>query len=130
MRERLYRSMKEPIRQGLSWQETWQASDNGLICCWERGREERLKRPEEAARAERGELIVLPWKGGVRKKLKGEKMPGTLSYLAMWQGMRGEDLDIDPAGDQVVMCSRTGQAVLFTAVLPENAEEMWEGAGR
>jgi hypothetical protein len=66
----------------------------------------------------------------VRKKLKGEKMPGTLNYLAMWQGMRGQDLNLDLEGEQVVICSRTGQTVVFTAVLPENAEEMWEAAGR
>ena len=130
MGKRLYRSIKLPIREGLSWRETWRGPDNGLICCWECGREERLKRPEDAARAERGELIVLPWKGGVRKKLKGEKMPGTLNYLATWQGIRGEDLDIDLEGERVILCSRTGQAVVFTAVLPENAEEVWEAASR
>lgn len=130
MKKRLRRSMKEPIRQGLSWQETWRGPDNGLICCWERGREMRVNRPEDARRAEKGELIPLPWKGGVRKKLKADQIPGTLNYLAMWQGMRGEDLDVDPEGEQVVICSRTVQAVVFTAVLPENAEEMWETAAR
>jgi hypothetical protein len=128
-KRRLYRSITQPIREGLSWRETWRGPDDGLIFCWERGREERVNRPEDAARAEKGELIVLVWKGGIRKKLKADKIPGTLSYLATWQGIRGEDLDIDLEGERIIVCSRTGQAVMFSAKLPENAEEMWVAAG-
>ncbi len=124
MGTRLYRSIEEPIREGLSWDRTWRGPDDGLIFCWERGREERVKRPEDAARAEKDELIVLHWKGGVSKKLKADKIQGTLNYLATWQGLRAEDLDIDLEGERVIVCSRTGQAVAFSAKLPENAEEL------
>jgi hypothetical protein len=130
MSKRLHRSVKLPIREGLSWEQRWRGSDNGLIACWERGREVQAERPEDAARAKRGELIMLPWKGGVLKKLKADRVPGTLNYLAMWQGIRGEDLDIDLEGERIIVSSRTGQAVMFSAKLPENAEEVWVAAGR
>jgi hypothetical protein len=123
MSTRLYRSIHEPIREGLSWDETWRGPDNSLIYCWEHGRQERVQRPDDAARAEAGELIGLDWKGGVRKKLKVEKAQGTLRYLATWQGIRGEDLDIELEGERLVVCSRTGQAVVFSAKLPKEDEE-------
>ena len=123
MAARLRRSINEPIRQGLSWDETWRGTDNGLIFCWERGRQERLERPEDAARADRGELVGLDWKGGVRKKLKIEKARGTLSYLATWQGLRGEDLDIDREGERVIVCSRFNQAVVFSGAPIMDAQE-------
>ena len=123
MATRLHRSITQPIREGLSMSDLWRGPDNGLIWCWERGRQERLGRPDDAARAERGELVGLDWKGGVKKKLKVERMPGTLYYLATWQGLRGEDLDIDVEGESVIVCSRTGQAVVFSAKLPKDEEE-------
>ena len=115
MSTRLYRSIDQPIRDGLTWAETWHGPDKGLIFCWERGRRERLERPEVAARAQKGELVPLDWKGGVKEKLKIEKKPGTLKYLATWQGIRGEDLDIDLDGERTVVCARFGQAVVFSA---------------
>ena len=79
--------------------------------------------PELAARAEKGELMILVWKGGVQQKLKsGDAKPGTLYYLATWQGLRGEDLDISRDGERVIVCTRTDQAVAFTAALPEDEE--------
>ena len=123
MAAKLFRSIDEPIREGLSWRDLWMGPDKGLIWCWERGRQERLERPDDAARAERGELVGLDWKGGVTKKLKVEKMSGTLQYLATWQGLRGEDLDIDLEGHRIVVCSRTGQAVEFSAKLREVEDE-------
>ena len=123
MVRRLHRSMKEPIREGLTFDERWRGPDDGLIFCWERGREERLERPNDAIRAEKGELVGLDWKGGVKNKLKVERMPGTLRYLATWQGLRGEDLDIDLEAERIILCSRTGQAVVFSARLPEDEEE-------
>jgi hypothetical protein len=101
----------------------WEGPDEGLIWCWERGRQERLERPDLAARADQGELVVgLDWKGGVEKKLKVEKKRGTLKYLATWQGLRGEDLDIDLEHERVIVCTRTGQAVVFGANLLEDEE--------
>jgi hypothetical protein len=123
MSTRLTRSITEPIRDGLTWHETWRGPDEGLIFCWERGRQERLQRPDDAARADKGELIGLDWKGGVRKKLKVAVARGTLRYLATWQGIRGKDLDINLKGETMLVCSRTQQAVVFTAAQITEAEQ-------
>lgn len=57
------------------------------------------------------------WKGGVETKtMKGEKY-GTLFYLAQWQGLRGEDLDIDLTDEPELICSRTGMKVIYTGDL-------------
>jgi hypothetical protein len=125
---RLYRSIKEPIRVGLSWEQMWRGPDNGLIWCWERGRQYRDEYPERTASAERGELVPDAWKGGVEKKLKIEVKQGTLRYLATWQGMRGEDLDIDLDSERVIVCSRTGQAVAYSARMPADDEEVEQQA--
>ena len=39
---------------------------------------------------------------------------GTLFYLAMWQGLRGEDLDIDLSEEIALNCTATGMTVVFT----------------
>jgi hypothetical protein len=75
----------------------------------------RVAEPELATRAEDGELLLLDWKGGVEEKLKIEKKPGTLNYLATWQGLRGEDLDIVLDDVREIVCSKTGQGVVFSA---------------
>jgi len=122
MATHLHRSIDRPIRAALSWDELWVGPDLGLICCWERGRQKRIEEPELAARAEQGELIILAWKGGVEEKLKIERKPGTLKYLATWQGLRGEDLDITLDDERVIVCSKTGQAVAFSTKLPVEVE--------
>ena len=109
----VFRSIDEPIREGLSWDERWRCPDNGLINCWEVGRELARRQPELAEKAKRGELPVSAWKGGVEKKLKGKKF-GTLKYLAEWQGLRGEDLNIDPSEEVELVCSRTDMKVVYT----------------
>lgn len=115
MNQRIYRSIEEKIREGLSWEERWRGDDNGFILCWEIGRELRTKDSELSQRAVNNELPVLGWKGGVdRKILKGEKY-GTFNYLAQWQGLRGEDLNIDLTQEIVLICSRTGMRVTYTA---------------
>ena len=43
-----------------------------------------------------------------------EATPGTLFYLAQWQGVRGEELDIDPDLEHELVCSRTGVKAIFT----------------
>ena len=113
----LRRSINEPIREGLRVPELWSGPDNGLIWCWERGRQKRVKEPDLAARAERGELVLLAWRGGVEKKIEADKKLGTLNYLATWQGLRGQDLYIDVEGEAVVVCSETNQAVEFSSKL-------------
>ena len=115
MANHLRRSVKEPIRRDLTWDEMWAGPDNGLIFCWERGREERLERADDAERADRGELVGLTWKGGVKKKLRVDLARGTLQYLATWQGIRGNDLDLDTEGETILTCTRTKQAVCFSS---------------
>jgi len=108
------RSLNEPQRKGLSWDELWRGPDKGLIACWEIGIEMSQKKPDLAKSAKGGELPVLPWKGGVEKKLENEKY-GSLNYLAQWQGLRGEDLYIDLSEEIEIECKRTGVKVVFTA---------------
>ena len=121
MTTRLHRSVHEPIREGLSWNERWMGPDKGLIWCWERGRQKRVEEPELAAQADKGELVVLAWKGGVDKKLKMERKPGTLQYLATWQGLRGKDLEL-ALEDISIVCTKTGQTVVFSSTLPKDEE--------
>jgi hypothetical protein len=113
MATHLHRSIDQPFREGLSWSEKWQGSDNGLIFCWERGRQIRVRNPNLAARADNGELVILAWRGGVEEKLKTGNKSGTLNYLATWQGLRGEDLNLDLDIRRVIVCTRTQQAVEF-----------------
>jgi hypothetical protein len=112
MSQRIYRSYGQPKRERLSWEEIWQGDDKGLILCWEIGREMLQSEPELARRAENGELPVLVWKGGVEKKTKISEKYGTLNYLAQWQGLRGEDLNIDLYEEQELICSKSGMKVI------------------
>lgn len=114
MATNIYRSNEEPNRKGLIWEELWKGSDNGLIACWERGRVKAADSPDLAESCKSGELPVLAWKGGVNKKIKGKKY-GSLFYLATWQGLREEDLNINPMEDVQMTCSKTGVKVIFTA---------------
>ncbi len=115
MSSRIKRAFTEPTREDISWDERWRGDDKGLISCWEVGREIRAKDPELAARVENGELPILGWKGGVGKKIKkGEKI-GTLYYLAQWQGLRGEDLEVDLSQETDLTCTKTGVKVTYTS---------------
>jgi hypothetical protein len=122
MKKRLHRSISCPIREDLSWSEKWEGQDKGLICCWERGRQKREEEPDLAERAERGELVILAWKGGVEEKLKSNKKMGTFNYLATWQGLRGEDLNIELEEECIHVCTKTQQIVVFSSTLPEDEE--------
>lgn len=104
-----------PIRDGLSWKERWEGADGGLITCWERGREVAQEDPTLAASARTGALLVLPWKGGVDGPLKSGTKVGTLYYLAMWQGLRGDDLSINTDVEVALTCSVTAVVVTFSA---------------
>jgi hypothetical protein len=119
---KIHRSIAEPIRENAKWNERWNAEDDGLIACWERGREKRLEDPSLAALAASGQLVVLPWKGGVEKAIKSKQNFGTLYYLAMWQGLRAEDLNIDRATEITLTCTATGMTVVFTSNLAKYAE--------
>lgn len=110
---KVFRDISEPIRKGLSWEESWKSADDGLIACWESGREKAFKDEISVQATKRGELIVLPWRGGVDEPIKGKKY-GTYQYLAMWQGLRGDSLDIDTDQPVFIACSRTNMQVVFT----------------
>ena len=57
MPHQISRSISEPKRENLSWNERWRGPDKGLITCWERGREMRVTNPILAERArEMGDL--------------------------------------------------------------------------
>jgi hypothetical protein len=122
MNKQFFRSCQEPIRIGLSFEERWRGPDKGLITCWEVGRDMSKKEPELAERARRGELPVIGWKGGVDKKIKKKGKYGTYNYLALWQGLRGVDLNIDLTEEVEIVCSRTGMKVVYTDDATKYAE--------
>lgn len=108
------RSIKKPIRDGMTTEQLWKAGDNGLIASWESGRALSKTEPELAELARNGELPIMGWKGGVSGPLKSGKKYGSLRYLAMWQGLRNENLNIDAASETEVTCARTGVTVTYT----------------
>lgn len=112
---RIRRFATSPPREGLRWEQLWEDADRGLIAAWERGRAKALEADgaELAARALAGELVVLPWKGGVSQFVKGGRI-GSLLYLAMWQGLRGDDLDVSLDIETTRVCSVTGTIVTFS----------------
>lgn len=120
----IYRSINEPSRLEPNWEERWQDVSQGLITSWERGREKGIEDPELALRALNGELVVLPWKGGFKLPKPGAKVStvvskaikyGVFNYLAMWQGLRGEDLNIDADQEVSLTCTREKRMVVFTS---------------
>jgi hypothetical protein len=122
MSKHIYRSNQEPKREGLTWEELWRGPDKGLIKCWEVGREKSKREPGLAERARNGELPILCWKGGLEKKTKMKEKYGTLNYLAQWQGLRGEDLDINLSEEREIICTKTKIRVIFTADASKFAE--------
>lgn len=114
MSHQIFRSINEPIRDGLTREELWEREDQGLIICWEVGRKLRDKNPNLARCAENGELPKLGFKGGINENIKKRWKYGTLNYLAEWQGLRGKDLDIDMSQEYEIFCSKTGIKVIFT----------------
>ncbi|NQT63967.1 MAG: hypothetical protein HQ556_13485 [Candidatus Marinimicrobia bacterium] len=113
MTETIFRSVQKPIRGKLSWEERWKGPDKGLIISWEVGRKLSRKEPELAERAKKGELPVLNWKGGTEKPTQKNEKYGSLYYLAQWQGLRCEDLDIDVSKKTELICTKTGMRVIY-----------------
>lgn len=108
------RSANESLpAKNLTFEQRFGGPDNGIVYSWDRGREMRIERPELAERAEKGELPMLPWRGGVEAELKLDKKYGTLRYLAMWRGLRNEDLHIDLDAEYRLVCSKFNQLVVF-----------------
>lgn len=119
----IHRSIAEPIRTGLSWGDTWQGPDRGLIKCWENGRALALQDSALAERCKAGELPPLHWKGGTARTLKKKEKFGALNYLAQWQGLRGDDLMIDAQAEIILTCPRTEMVVTFTPDLNKLANQ-------
>jgi hypothetical protein len=111
----VYRSINEPIREGLSWNELWRGQDQGLIICWEMGRNHALSDFDLADKAKRGELPLLAYKGGTDRRLTKKERYGSLDYLAQWQGLRGEDLNVFPDEEKVIICTKTEMEVTYTS---------------
>ena len=111
---KIHRSITEPNRQSSQWDEKWNGVDQGLIACWERGRTKSLEDPSLASQARDGQLVMLPWRGGVEKVIKKKQKYGSLSYLAMWQGLRGDDLNIEVEKEPALICTVTKMTVVFT----------------
>ncbi|WP_080270506.1 hypothetical protein N027_03415 [Pseudomonas syringae USA007] len=112
---RVFRKNDVPPRTGLTHAQTWDAEDRGIIQCWENGRELAVASPSVAKRCLEGELPILAWKGGVSRDMKLRKKIGSFKYLAQWQGLRGEDLDIDSTKKHQLVCSLTKVVVTFTS---------------
>ncbi len=111
------REFSEPKRTNLSYAEAWEGDDVGIISAWERGREKRNEDLELTQKVLQGELVELPWKGGIDKPIKSKTKYGSLLYLAMLQGIKGENLQIETEIEVVFVCSRTGTPVTFTSNL-------------
>ena len=112
---RIERNISEPKRLTTDYDVLWNGVDQGLITSWETGRDKAKSDPELAARAKNGELVMLGWKGGVDKPLKTKTKYGGLLYVAMWQGLRGDNLDIDLSSEIKMTCSRMGVLVTYTS---------------
>jgi hypothetical protein len=111
---KIHRSIVEPIRLNANWEERWNGADQGLVACWERGCEKSLEDLPFASQARDGQLVLLPWKGGVERAVKAKRKFGSLNYLAMWQGLRGDDLNIDTEEETMLICTVTKMIVVFT----------------
>jgi hypothetical protein len=122
--KKIFRSADSASHDFASREERWHGPDEGLIGCWERGREVRPEQPDLARRAKKGELLTLWWKGGLdhlksdEDKGKPLKRYGNLNYLATWQGLRGENLDIDLDAEVTIVCTKHKRAVIFRRVIP------------
>ena len=110
----IQRSHAEPARSRLSWHDTWQGPDSGLIKNWEIGRKLAIHNPDLASRTRAGELPPLNWKGGSDRTLVKREKFGSLRYLAQWQGLRGEDLSISLDSEVTIKCAKTQMIVTFT----------------
>lgn len=109
------RKVDTPPRDGLNWAALWADLPTTLVSCWDRGREKAREDPLLAEACLRGELPLLPWAGGVERKLKSGRRAGSLQYVAMWQGLRGDVLRVDTDGVTWLVCSRTGVRVSCSA---------------
>lgn len=111
----LQRYKSENLKTSDNYAERWQGPDGGLICAWLAGLQKASVDSQLARKALDGELPVTPFKGGVEKAIKTKTKVGAFHYVAYWQGLRSEDLNIDPQLALQKTCSRTGVLVSFTS---------------
>lgn len=111
---RIFHAVSAPLPPQETWAERWEGRDRGLICSWARNLVKAKESPALHALALKGEFPPLAWKGGSEKPLKAGKRIGSLHYLATWQGLRGEDLDIDTDAVISLTCTRFQTQVTFT----------------
>lgn len=131
---KIHRSITNPVRVVHSWDERWGDIELGLITSWERGRTKAKEVPDLAIRAVKNELVMLPWKGGfdLPKAGANPKKPilatkyGVFNYLAMWQGLRNEDLCIDTDRELSFTCPREKRTVIFTSCYAKYANSVDE----
>lgn len=116
---RLFRSISEPIRENMSFDERANGIDRGHILAWEYGRKLAATNKELHESARRGELPVLVYKGGLTKRLKTENKCGALLYYAAWLGLRREDLDIDLSQRIRLKCTKFGSSVEFSPFMED-----------
>lgn len=115
---KIERSIEIPIRKFSSFEERWRGEDKGLITAWEVGREKAINNPELKKLALNDELPILGYVGGYEKKLTNVKSKyASFYYLAQWQGLRGDDLDIDFERDEekFLICTKTQMKTIFTS---------------
>lgn len=121
MNNHIYRDISEPILNILDYEIRINGPDQGIINAWEVGRERAKREPELVEMALNGELPDLGLKGGVTGNPKKKTQYGCLWYLAQWQGLRGDNLDIHIDKEVDLVCSRTGVKVTFTSDLKKYA---------
>lgn len=120
---RLQHQFANPPEEEADFDRRINGPDGGLINAWLAGIAMRRLDRTKAQAAEAGELVPLPYRGGVEKKLKVKTKPGSLLYLAMWRGLRGEGLDLETTQQYTLSCARHGVLVRFTP----NVADLFEG---
>ena len=94
----------------------WRGEDKGLIQAWEIGRRQSLDQMDVALSAQQGELPASAiFQGGQDERLNTAVHFGSLHYLCMWLGWRGQDLEVDTNQEYPKVCSRTRMGVVFTS---------------
>ena len=123
---KVFHAISRPVRKDPTFDERWGSIELGLITSWEAGREMGLEKPGLAEEAKNGRLMALPWKGGVAKALKTTTKYGVFNYVAMWQGLRGEDLNVDPDLEMTMSCSVMNVTVTYTSDCAKYANSVEE----
>jgi hypothetical protein len=111
---RITRDIGDPPTDGHTWKQRWNGSDLGLIAAWEGGIRISNQDPFLADCARQGHLVVLSWQGGVKRRLKKDRKYGSLKYLAMWRGLRGEPLEISLIDEVTLTCTLTKMKITYT----------------